>query len=45
MPTRCAVTLDNLGEAWKAMLTEEVTTLAPRRMQDIYAALKVAVGC
>jgi mRNA interferase MazF len=45
MPTRCAVSLDNLGDAWKAMLSEHITTLNPRRMQDICSALNVAVGC
>ena len=45
MPTRCAVSLDNLGEAWKAMLVEHVTTLKPSRMQDVCVALNVAVGC
>ena len=27
MPTRCAVTLDNLGDAWKGTLVDRVTTL------------------
>lgn len=45
MPTQCAVSLDNLGDAWKAMLTEHVTTLDPRRMNQICRALNVANGC
>lgn len=45
MPTRCAVSLDNLGAAWKAMLVEHVTTLDPRRMDDVCDALDAAVGC
>ena len=45
MPKRCAVSLDNLGEAWKAMLVEHVTTLTPRRMQEVCDALNAAVGC
>lgn len=45
MPTRCAVSLDNLGEAWKALLVEHVTTLKPSRMQDVCDALNAAVGC
>jgi mRNA interferase MazF len=45
MPTRCAVSLDNLGDAWKAMLTERVTTLSDARMRDVCEALDVAVGC
>jgi mRNA interferase MazF len=27
-PARCVVSLDNLGDAWKAMLTEQLTTVA-----------------
>jgi mRNA interferase MazF len=45
MPKRCAVSLDNLGDAWKAMLTERVTTLGPSRMYDVCQALNNAVGC
>lgn len=45
MPTRCAVSLDNLGDAWKAMLTEHVTTLDSRRMLSVCYALAIAVGC
>lgn len=45
MPARCAVSLDNLGEAWKAMLVEHVTTLDHARMREVCAALTVAVGC
>jgi mRNA interferase MazF len=45
MPTRCAVSLDNLGDAWKAMLTAHVTTLGPHRMREVCGALARAVGC
>lgn len=45
MPTRCAVSLDNLGEAWKAMLVEHHTTLDDARMADVCEALDAAVGC
>lgn len=45
MPARCAVSLDDVGEAWKAMLTEHVTTLKPPRMQEVCDALNAAVGC
>jgi mRNA interferase MazF len=45
MPTRCAVSLDNVGEAWKAMLTQHVTALGPERMQQVCRALNIAVGC
>jgi mRNA interferase MazF len=45
MPSRCAVSLDNLGDAWKAMLTEHITTLGALRMRAVCPALNVAVGC
>lgn len=45
MPTRCAVSLDNLGDAWRVMLTEQITTLGPLRMRDVCQALTIAVGC
>lgn len=45
MPVRCVVSLDNLGDAWKAMLTEQVTTLRPERMREVCEALSIAVGC
>lgn len=45
MPGLCAVSLDNLGEAWKAMLTEHLTTLSPDRMGQVCHALDIALGC
>jgi mRNA-degrading endonuclease toxin of MazEF toxin-antitoxin module len=45
MPVECVVSLDNLGEAWKALLTEHVTTLSPDRMRQVCRALSVAAGC
>jgi mRNA interferase MazF len=45
MPVRCVVSLDNLGDAWKAMLTEHLTTLGPDRMQEVCQALSIATGC
>jgi mRNA interferase MazF len=45
MPVRCVVSLDNLGDAWNAMLTEQVTTLRPERMREVCQALSVALGC
>lgn len=44
MPVQCAVSLDNLGDAWKAMLTERVTTLSPVKMRAVCDALNTAVG-
>lgn len=45
MPDRCAVSLDNVAEAWKAMLTEHLTTLPEERMVEVCRALRVAVDC
>lgn len=45
MPVRCAVSLDNLGDAWKVILTEHVTTLTAKRMREVCGALSKAVGC
>lgn len=45
MPDRCVVSLDNLGDAWKAMLTERITTLSVERMSAVCASLALAVGC
>lgn len=45
MPTRCAISLDNLGEVWKAVLVDHVTTLGPDRMRQVCAALDIALGC
>lgn len=45
MATRCAVSLDNLGEVEKALLIDHVTTLDDGRMGDVCHALNVAVGC
>ncbi|MGH8898163.1 MAG: type II toxin-antitoxin system PemK/MazF family toxin [Egibacteraceae bacterium] len=45
MPARCAVSLDNLGEAWKVMLVDPVTTLGYDRMRQVCQALSQALGC
>ena len=45
MPTTCAVSLDNVNDVWKALLIDYITTLRPARMQQVCAALQVAVGC
>lgn len=45
MPLRCAVSLDNLGAAWKAMLVERVTGLSESRMREVCDALRVSVAC
>ncbi len=45
MPMSCAISLDNLGEAWKAMLGERITKLRDDRMLDVCRALRVALAC
>jgi mRNA interferase MazF len=45
IPARCAISLDNLGDAWKALLTRRVTTLGEDRMAQVCSALAMAVGC
>jgi mRNA interferase MazF len=45
MPTKCAVTLDNIGDAWKRMLVDQVTTLTPERMSEVCQALSIALEC
>lgn len=45
LPGPCAVSLDNLGEVWKAMLVEPVAVLGEARMSEVCVALNHAVGC
>jgi len=45
LPTTCAATLDNLGDAWKGLLVDRVTTLTPERMAEVCRALAVALQC
>ncbi|MGH9247252.1 MAG: type II toxin-antitoxin system PemK/MazF family toxin [Acidimicrobiales bacterium] len=45
LPVRCVVTLDNLGDAWKATLIDRVTTLRSERMREVCDALSLAVEC
>jgi hypothetical protein len=37
--------VDDIGYAWKAMLSERVTTLDLRRMNQVGKALNIATGC
>lgn len=45
MPAPCAVSLDNVNEAWKAQLVDRITTLPYERMREVCRALGRAVGC
>ncbi|MGI8801488.1 MAG: type II toxin-antitoxin system PemK/MazF family toxin [Solirubrobacteraceae bacterium] len=45
MPDDCALSFDSLLTVRKVLLTELITTLAPRRLAELCAALDVAAGC
>jgi mRNA interferase MazF len=45
MPVECAVSLDNLRTAPRALLTEPITKLEPARMDAICRALAHSTGC
>jgi mRNA interferase MazF len=42
MPTRCALTLDNVTVVRPALCTRRITRLSPARMAEVCAALQVA---
>ena len=45
MPTRCAVTLDNVATVSRALLTERITRLRGDRMIEVCRALRIATAC
>jgi mRNA interferase MazF len=45
MPRDCALSLDNLGPVFKALLTERITRLGPAKLTELCRALNVAGGC
>ena len=45
MPAGCARAMDNLTTAPKALLTERITRLGPRRLAELCAAIDGATGC
>ena len=45
MPTRCALSFDNLTLMPKILFTERITRLGLDRMTEVCAALRVATGC
>jgi mRNA interferase MazF len=45
VPRRCAVNLDSVESVSVAVLTERIGTLAGARMNEVCAALAVAVDC
>lgn len=45
MARRCAVSLDNLGEVYQALLIDHLTTLDEGRMGEVCHALNIALSC
>jgi mRNA interferase MazF len=45
MPTRCALTLDNLTVIRVALCTGRITRLSPERMHAVCEALRHATSC
>lgn len=45
MPRECAIGLDNLRTVPKAQLTEAITELGPKRIDELCRALAAASGC
>ncbi len=45
MPSRCALSFDNLTTVPKAVLTERITRLSLARLLEVCAALRRATGC
>jgi mRNA interferase MazF len=45
MPRECAVGLDNLRTVPKAQLTEAITELGPKQIDELCRALAAASGC
>jgi len=45
MPDECVVSLDNLRTVSQARLTDPITSLAGKRMQEVCRALAIATGC
>jgi mRNA interferase MazF len=45
MPVACALSLDNIFPARRALLTERITTLGPEKLHRVCATLAAAVAC
>lgn len=45
MPSRCALSLDNLTTVRISLLTERITRLRPERMVEVCRALAAATNC
>ncbi len=45
MPRECVVALDNVRTVSRAILSEPITSLAGKRMDEVCQALAIATGC
>ncbi len=45
MPDECVVSLDNLRTVSQSRLSDPITSLAGKRMQEVCRALAIASGC
>jgi mRNA interferase MazF len=45
MPSECVISLDNVRTVSQAILSEPITTLAGKRMDEVCRALAIATGC
>jgi mRNA interferase MazF len=45
MPTRCALTLDNVATIRPSLCTRRITRLSPERMVEVCQALLAATAC
>ncbi len=45
MPGECVISLDNLRTVSKAILSNPITSLAGKRMDEVCRALAIATGC
>lgn len=45
MPEECVVTLDNLRTVNRGLLSDRITSLAGKRMDEVCHALAIATGC
>ncbi len=45
MPKECVVNLDNVRQVSRALLDDQITSLAGERMDEVCRALAIATGC
>ncbi|MGC1850932.1 MAG: type II toxin-antitoxin system PemK/MazF family toxin [Solirubrobacterales bacterium] len=45
LPAECVASFDNVGQVTRALLSEPITSLAGKRMNEVCRALAIATGC